>query len=153
MNQKRAQKFLSLFLLTGLVILFEACCPSVRTVANALDSIPIGISREQLETTLIAALGKHHPNRRFHHGLTSFVRPVTASILKADKELVAFLKSDHRYVRIFPPNLYENFPLQAFTEPIGMVAEASEGNGSVSLYYDGKTNYIGYLAYTSGTDY
>jgi hypothetical protein len=152
-KMKRIKQFVSLCVVAGLGIVLGGCRPSVREVVNVINTVPLGASRDQLRIVLVEKYKKRFPNWQDAYGLTTPPRTVTPAILKSDKELVSFLKSEHRYVRVFPSDLYSKIPPGAFTEPIGIVAESSEGNGSVSIYYDAKTNYIGFLAFTSGMDH
>lgn len=152
MKTLRRNKFVSICLVVGLTIMSGACRPSVREVAKLIYGVPIGASREEVRTLLVDAYGKKYPNWRQSYGLTAPPRPVTAAILKADKELIRYLKDEHRYVRVYPSDLYEKMPLGALTDKVGLVAEASEGNGSLSIFYDSRTNFFGFMAETSGMD-
>ncbi len=70
-------------------------------------------------------------------------------MLKADKDLIANFNKEGFYTEIHPADLYEKMPVVSFTDGVSLASETSDGNGGFSIFYDGKTNYIGYFAYST----
>lgn len=124
----------------------------MREVTEHLYDVPLGTSREQMIKTLITTFGEKLPEYLRDYNQFSPPSPVTQSMIKADTELIAICKKDHKYLRVYPSDLYQKMPPGALTEPIGFVAEVSDGNGFVSVFYDSHTNYIGFIGSTSGPE-
>jgi len=137
------------FLFVGLGIISGGCRPSVREVAGILSNVPLGASRDDVRKVLVEAYGKKYPKWKQSYALVDPPSPVTAQMIKADEDLIALSSKERHYVEVYPPSLYQNLPSMAFTDAVGLVAEASEGDGSVSIYYDSRTNYIGFLSYST----
>ena len=142
----------SLLLLATMGIVSGGCRPSVREVADLLYKVPVGSSRDELRKVLVDAYGKKFPNWKQAYALTEPPVSVTPGLISADLELISDSRRHHNYVRVYPADLYDKMPTNALTECIGIVAQAAEGNGSVAVFYDSKTNYIGFLSFSSGTD-
>ena len=128
----------------GLSIIFCACRPSVREVANVVSKVPPGSSRDELRKELLDAYSKRFPNWKQSYALTDPPLPITERLIDANLALYAGCKKRRSYAVIRPPDLFQK-PL-AYFDFIGLVAESSEGNGSLSLYYDSKTNFVGFFA-------
>jgi hypothetical protein len=139
-------------LIVAMGIVSGGCRPSVRDVADLLYKVPLGSSRDAVRKVLMEAYGNKYPNWKQSYGLIDPPKPVTDATLKADKDLASLSRRDHRYCRVYPSELLDNMPAGALTEMIGIVAEASDGNGSVSVFYDSHTNYIGFMSDASGPD-
>ena len=152
MKSLSIQRCFSMILVVVLSALSGGCRPSVEEVVDLLKPVPVGASREEVRDVLVQAYGKKYPDWKQSYGLTDPPHRVTSAILEAERTLLVHNKRDHRYVRVYPENLFENMPPGALTESIGIVAEAAHGNGSVSIYYDSNTNYLGFFAFASGMD-
>ncbi len=50
---------------------------------------------------------------------------------------------------VYPADLFDKLPSQAYYDMVGLVAEAGESHGSFSIYYDNKTNYVGFFTWSS----
>lgn len=147
MKSFKDKKYLITFLFIGLFMSF-GCRPSVREVVKVVIPIPLGSSRDEVKKTLFEAYSKKYPDKASKQGYM-FTEPplqVTSGMIKSHYELIIGLKRGGHYVRIFPEDLFEKISTNCFFEGIGLVAETSEGNGSVTIYYDSHTNYIGFIA-------
>jgi hypothetical protein len=133
---------------TILVVFGSGCRPSVREVVGVVSTIPLGTSRDGVKETMLKAYSKKYSDKASRQGymLAEPPRPVTNDIINAEKTLIAVLKKQGHYVYIYPSNLYDSLSEKCFSDGIGLVAEAPEGNGSLTIYYDNHTNYIGFIA-------
>lgn len=152
MKRPCAKQFMCACLIVAMGVFSSGCRPSVREVADLLYKVPLGSSRDDLSKVLVQAYGKKYPNWKQAYALTDSPSTVTSGLISADVKLISDFKRDHRYVRVYPSDLYDKMPAGALVQGIGIVAEASDGNGSVAVFYDNKTNYIGFLSFSSGND-
>ena len=148
-NSKRV--ILSVFVL-ALSVIFVGCRPTVRQVTERLYNFKIGISREAAIKSLIAEFGDRLPSYLHDYNKLGLPQPVTPLMIRADTKLISDFRSSHKFMRVYPPDLYEKMPQGALTEDIGFVEETANGNGGVGVFYDSKTNYIGFMSFASGTD-
>jgi hypothetical protein len=130
----------------------QGCLPSVRDVVKFLYGVPLGVSRENLKKMFIKYYGEKYEKDFRTYVMVYPPQPLTEDDLKDTLKFVSDLRIRHRYLRIQPPELYEKMPSGALFEPIGLIDEASEGNGFLIIYYDKNTNYIGFRGDSSGTD-
>ena len=130
-----------------MVLFLFACRPSVREMADVISTIPLGISRDEVRDILIERYSQEASKEWWQsYGLFGQPRPVNDEFLRANKELIAQWTIEGRYIRIHPPNLFDTLSTNAFFDMIGIGAETARGNGSLSLYYDHNTNYVGFFA-------
>jgi hypothetical protein len=128
-----------------LIVVVNGCRPSIHEVVKVISNIPIGTNREEMRKILLKA----YPN-----DLQSFdlVRPplaMTELMIQDEKNTIAFHKRGNTFVYVYPPNLYDKLPSKTLYDMLGIIKEASEGDGSLSIIYDSNTNYIGFSAFSS----
>jgi hypothetical protein len=141
-----------MWIIVSLSIFSTGCRPSVREVADLLYKVPIGSSRDDLRKVLVQAYGKQYPNWKQSYGLTDPPIKVTKQLIEGDAKLISDFKKEDHYVRVYPVDLFDKMPSDALSDGVGLVKEAANGNGFISIYYDSKTNYIGFLSCSSGGD-
>jgi hypothetical protein len=142
-------KIVVLTALITLTITSGGCRPSVQDVEKVVASVPLGANRDDIRKVLVAAYGEKFPNWKQSYALIDPPIKVTKLMLKADKDLIANFNKEGFYTEIHPADLYEKMPVVSFTDGVSLASETSDGNGGFSIFYDGKTNYIGYFAYST----
>jgi len=152
MKTLNIRRFATICFILGAIIILVGCSPSVRDVTKVLYGVSIGVNRDDVRKALIEAFRKKYPDDDNNYFLVYSPKPVTKQILNADKKLISDFKMGHLYVRVYPADLFDKMPSGALVEPMGIVAEASEGNGSVNVFYDSNMNYIGFLSFVNGND-
>ncbi len=130
-------------------IICGSCRPSVHEVADIVSTVPIGASREQVREALVQAYSKRFPHFRHDYGLVDDPQPLSDGVKEADKRLLAGGKRRGSFTLVYPADLFDKLPSKAYYDMVGLVAEAAEGNGDFSIYYDDKTNYIGFFTSSS----
>jgi hypothetical protein len=144
MKTSNLKKCMMGVLLAGLVIML-GCRPSVHDVIEVISKVPLGTNRAEIWNVLVKA----YPNEVYPYQLTTPAHPVTEGMIKADNDLIAVSEKEGLFTYIYPSDLYKKMPAKAFEDRFGSVAEASEGNGGFSIFYDSNTNYIGFFAYST----
>jgi hypothetical protein len=150
MKMPRFGKLICGSMIIAMGVVSGGCRPSVREVADLLCKVPLDSSRDDLRKVLVQAYGKQYPNWKQSYALTDPPVKVTKQLIEGDAKLVADFKKDNHYVRVYPDNLFDKMPSDALTDSVGLVKEAANGNGFISIYYDNKTNYIGFVSCSSG---
>jgi len=152
MNKHHHNKLAAIVAFAGLVTLVCSCRPSVQEVVAVLYRIPLGASRDEARQVLVEAYSSR--KSKAWKSSIDLNRPplaVTREMVEADIWLISGFRRRGHFVRVYPPDLFDKAS-PAFTDPLGLAADSSEGNGGVDLYYDAKTNYIGFLAYSTAKD-
>jgi hypothetical protein len=152
MNKSRIQQFATICFVLGAIVFLVGCRPSVRQVTKILYGVPLGTSRDDMKKAVVEAFHKKYPDDQYDYFSDTSPRPVTEQMLNADKKLISICKEGHMYVRVYPTDLYDKMPSGALVEPMGIVAESSDGNGGVDIFYDSQMHCIGFLSDASGPD-
>ena len=150
MKQKNARFGLISLLLV--VISSSGCRPSAREVASVISTIPVGTSREEIRKILNENYSKKYPNQKQSYALDDPPKAASTDLINANKALLSGSRKRGEYAFVYPPELFGQTNQIAFCDFVGLVAEAAHGNGSLSLYYDRKTNYLGFFATSSERD-
>ena len=146
------RQFATICFVLGTIVFLVGCSPSVSQISKILYGVPLGASRDEVRKAIVEAFHKKYPDDQYKYfNKYSHPIPVTKQMLNADANMISFLKKNGRYVRVYPVDLYEKMPSDALGEGV-VVAEASEGNWSVTVFYDSHMNYTGFFGYTSGND-
>ncbi len=153
MKKSQVNRFLCGCLIAALGIVSGGCRPSVREVAAILYKVPLGSNRDELRRVLVEAYGKKYPDWKQSYALTDPPVKVTQQRIDGDVELISVYRRDHRYVRVYPADLFDKMPSGTLSDEVGLVKETADGNGFISIYYDSRTNYIGFLSCSSGYDH
>jgi hypothetical protein len=151
MNKSRIQQFATICFVLGAVVFLAGCSPSVPQITKILYGVPLGVSRDDVRKAIVEGLHKKYPKDQIDYFPDSPPVLITSQMLKADKKLISFLKENHRYIRVYPVDLYDKMPPGTLGEGVA-VSEGSEGNGSVSIFYDSQMPYIGFMGESSGPD-
>jgi hypothetical protein len=148
MNTLKNRNIYLAFTIAVLMALEMGCRPSVREVVKVVSIIPLNSSRDEVKLIIFNAYSKKYPDKASKQGymLTEPPRPLTYGIINAEITLISQIKKDGSYVNVFPSELYDKLSEKCYYDGIGLVADTSEGDGSVTLYYDSHTNYIGFMA-------
>lgn len=128
-------------LIGWVALLVVGCRPSINEVIEAISSVPLGASRKEIRETLIKAF----PKEVQHYDLTRPPLVMTKAMLEADKNVLATQKREGRFVYVYPIDLFDRIPNEAFFDMIGMIKESTIGGGSLQIIYDSNTNYIGFF--------
>jgi hypothetical protein len=139
-------KILLTVMFMALTVVSGGCRPSVQEVAKIISTVSLGASRDDVRKVLVEAYENQFPNSKQSYALVDPPRTVSEGLLKANRELYAGSKERGEYALTYPADLFDKMPPKAFFDMVGLPAETSEGNGSLSIYYDSNTNYIGFFA-------
>ena len=129
-------------------LVFLGCRPSVQEAAKVAAKIPTGASRDEVRMIFVEAYSKKFSDKVDKQGymLSEPPLPLTSGIIEAEKKLITVHKRERKYVHIYPLDLFEKLSDKCFCDGISLVAEASDSNGSLTIYYDNHTNYVGFIA-------
>jgi hypothetical protein len=87
-------------------------------------------------------------------GYGGYFRPAdfrTKQGIQDDKRCVADAKATGSYARVYPTNLFDNLPDKVYWDGV-IVREINLGGGSLEIYYNENTNYIGFFGVASYKD-
>ena len=124
------------------LVVLMGCRPSIHEVVKVISAVPLGTSRAEMWNTL----AKAYPKKVRPYELTTPPLAMTEGMIKADKNLIEVFHRKGGFVYVFPSNLYDKLPDKAYSDMVGLIREASDGDGSLEIIYDSNTNYIGFLA-------
>jgi len=143
------KRALALAITIGGGIICGSCRPSVHEVADIVSSVPLGASREQVREALVQAYSKKFAHFKHDYALVDDPQPVSEGLKAADRKLLTDCRRDGSFTLVYPADLFDKLPSKAYYDMVGLVAEAGEGHGFFSIYYDIKTNYIGFFTWSS----
>jgi hypothetical protein len=135
----------------GAIIFLTGCGPSARQAAKILYGVPLGSSRDEVRKAIIEGFHKKYPDDQIDYFPDSPPVLITSQMLEADKKLISDFRKDQAYVRVYPTNLFDKLPPSTLGEGV-VVAESSDANGGVDIFYDSQMHYIGFLSYANGSD-
>lgn len=135
----------------ALCVLCGGCEPSYREIAKVVETIPLGASRDEVRTVLVAAYGKKYPPQKYGYAMDEAPRRIGESKIQATFRDVEGSKKRGEFAVVYPPNLFTSIlkPDASFADVIGLGAEGSHGNGFLDIYYDTRMNYVGYATAAS----
>ena len=140
-------KMLTIAAFIGMTVVSGGCSPSAQEVADVVSTVPLGASRDDVRKILVEAYSEKVP-KSSRHGYALVDPPllVTEKWIETDNRVIAVCKKEGSYQYVYPSDLFDKMPSKAFADNVGLVAEASDGNGFLTIFYDSKTNYIGFFA-------
>ena len=126
----------------GLSCILAGCttAPSMLRATTILNSVSFGTSRKEVLT----ALGQDFTRTKSSLGYGGFWRPaelLTEDGLQARKHTLAVFQDHSHYVNVYPTNLLETLPPKTYYDYI--IVGATFVGGSLEIYYDQNTNYLG----------
>jgi len=147
---KPARLLISIIL--GLSLLSGGCLlPSAEDVSHVLSKVRPGVSRSDLGRLLVEAYGKKHPRWKSTYDLSEPPQEVTKFLLSTYSNSVISQTISRHYVQVYPSDLLEKMPDHAFFESLGIVSIGLDGaNAMVTVFFDSKLNYLGFIAFSSG---
>lgn len=82
------------------------CRPTVREVTEFMYQVPLESSREMLISDLIAKCGDKLPSDMRNDAIINETQPLTLGMVKADQDLILLCQREHRFVRIYPSDIF-----------------------------------------------
>ena len=147
-NVMNQMKFIARLILSfGFAVLLSACRPTAQEIAGIVRPIPLGVSRADVSRVLVNAYGKRFPDWNQSYALTDPPISVTQHLIWGQKEIVDIYRKHNWYTETHSADLFSKLQGAVFNR-VGLTAEASEGNGSFTIFFDRNAKYIGFFAYS-----
>jgi len=146
MNQLKFKQLAVSIGIISISLVSGGCRPTTREIAEVVSTIPIGASRDELRKVLMDAYSKKFPKEKDTYALIGPPQQVTQKWIQVDKNLLTVATKQGSYAVVHPADLFNKMAVGSLCDTIGLGVEASHGNGFLSIYYDKKTNYIGFFA-------